>query len=123
MRSGFARRPAAAPVMASGLEPQDYGLMGAAVLVAAGVVWLQAGLLSGQRGLGTLLSEKKQAFAANKPSPPDWWPEWLRLPDLDYVEVYGQTPTKQPMAPEELERSRALLEQLFEQTATERPED
>jgi hypothetical protein len=127
------RRPpsAASPaehVRMAGLEAQDVPFIAGVGLIAAGAVWLQLSLTGGRRGLGAFLSQEKgnnpfyaRNFRADKPSPPAWWPEWLRLPEFEYVEVYGQEPRSKVRAltPEQIESSRKALEQLYAQEIDE----
>lgn len=112
-----------------GLEPQDVPFLGGAALIAAGVVWLQVSITGGRRGLGSYLSEEKgknpfyaRNFKADKPEPPAWWPDWLRLPEFDYVEVYGQEPRAKPEpTAEEVEAARGALEQLYASSSIDEP--
>jgi len=72
------------------LQPEDVPYLVAAVLIAVGAVFLQA------RPIRDMLSkdgrQARAAGAVEKPEGPGWWPTWLRLPELEFVEVYGQEP-------------------------------
>ncbi|KAL1530212.1 hypothetical protein AB1Y20_001127 [Prymnesium parvum] len=69
-------------------------LLAAALAGAAG--YLQYSVSSGEKGLNAFLMKEKKdnpfysdSFKAQKPSAPAWFA--VRLPSLDFVEVYGQT--------------------------------
>lgn len=114
-----------------GLEPQDAPFLAGAGLVVAGVVWLQLSIYSGRRGLGAYASQEKgqnsfssSTFKADKPTPPGWWPAWLRLPELDFVEVYGQAPSAKPEPnAAEVEAARSALEKLYASSQIDEPDN
>mmetsp|Transcript_9068 Transcript_9068/g.23921 ORF Transcript_9068/g.23921 Transcript_9068/m.23921 type:complete len:180 (+) Transcript_9068:182-721(+) len=110
-------RPRARPAM-SGLEPQDIPLLAGGALVCVGAVWLQVS----QGGQAARASYSTSPYKADKPSPPAWWPTWLRLPEFDFVEVYGQEPSNRPLTAAEVEKARSTLERLYAVAAADEPE-
>ena len=69
-------------------------LAAGALMVAAGA--LQYSVSAGDRGINAFLGKEKsqnpfysQSFRSEKPTGPAWLSK-LRLPSLDFVEVYGQ---------------------------------
>ncbi|KAL7473102.1 hypothetical protein ACHAXS_013460 [Conticribra weissflogii] len=109
-----ALNPLAAPLAA----------MAALILVVAAQSWINQ-LIGGEQGLGAFLSDgtgynksgfkpRKRGFVSNEDRPlggPDPLP-WLKLPDLDFVEVAGQQTRKN-----EISKPDDVISQAFESQA------
>eukprot|EP00966_Prymnesium_polylepis_P231464 5355531-Prymnesium_polylepis.2 len=87
--------PAACRVRAVSL-PSDEAVVLTAAVLAGAAGYLQYSVSSGEKGLNAFLMKEKsdnpfysKDFKAEKPSTPSWFT--LRLPNLDFVEVYGQS--------------------------------
>ena len=79
-----------------GLQTEDAAIIAAAALLLGAAGALQYSLSSGEKGINAfLMKEKSQnpfysaSFKAEKPQTPTWM-KGLKLPRLDFVEVYGQ---------------------------------
>ena len=79
--------------------------------LAGAAGWLQYSVSSGEKGLNAFLMKEKRdnpfyskTFTSEKPKPPPWLAA-LKLPSLDFVEVYGQDKP----APRQVDGSMARL--------------
>ena len=84
------------PTRITPMTMSDVGFVGAAALLLAAAGSLQYSLSSGEQGINAFLMKEKdqnpfysKSFLPEKRIPPRWLSA-IRLPRLDFVEVYGQ---------------------------------